>query len=147
MELNTNDGSTQGRCPQTVSATPVECDTERMRCLPEVAGRHYIALEHTVYDMLSMLSDDYEGGYWQYYRLSNGGFYMAPAQGPLRLVCVANGFDGVVSADTAGLIATAMAYSHLSFHPSGSCFAKAYELLSQFIGAHPDARAIRAALD
>lgn len=148
MDATPNLHLKQPRRDVAIVAALVASDTERMRCLPEVAGHHYIALEHTVYDMLGRLSEDYDGGMWDYYRLSNGGFYMAPAAvKPHRLVCDGNGFAGEVSADTAGIIATAMAYSHLSFLPDGSCFARAYELLSLFIFQHPEVRTIRAALD
>jgi hypothetical protein len=30
-----------------------------------------------VFDTASQLSPDYNGGYWEFYNLSNGGFYIA----------------------------------------------------------------------
>lgn len=131
-----------------ITAVIVTNASERLQCLPEIAGRDCVVLEHTVYDMLTMLSDDYDGGFWNYYRLSNGGFYMAPKESKsFHMRCAANGFEDDVSANTAGIIATAMAYSHLSFRPRGDCFASAYERLSEFIFQQPDAGIIRAALD
>lgn len=131
-----------------IAACKVTNATQRLQCLPDIAGRDCVVLEHTIYDMLSSMSEDYDGGFWEYYELSNGGFYMAPkSEIQFRMLCDGNGFEGVVNANTAGIIATAMAYSHLSFRPRGDRFARAYELLSDFIFQHSDAPTIRAALD
>jgi len=35
--------------------------------------------ENLVYLWMKKLCDEYNGGYWTYYKLSNGGYYMAPA--------------------------------------------------------------------
>lgn len=131
-----------------VTATEVTDATQRLECLPQLVGFDCVLLEHAVYDMLRMLSEDYSGGLWAYYRLSNGGFYMAPEkQQVYRIRCDGNGFVGDVDADVAGILACAMAYSHLSFRTRGERFARAFELLSDFIHHHPESRRIRAALD
>lgn len=131
-----------------ITANKVTNANDRLQCLPEIAGRDCVVLEHTIYDTLSMLSADYDGGFWNYFRLSNGGFYMAPKESrSFRIRCVENSFECNVSANTAGIIATAMAYSDLLFRRRGSCFARAYELLSEFIYQQSDAGTIRAALD
>lgn len=147
MNATSNTHLKQPLCEQEITATKVTSASERLQCLPEIAGRDCVVLEHTIYDMLGILSDDYDGGYWDYFRLSNGGFYMAPKESKsFHMRCAANGFEGVVSANTAGIIATAMAYSHLSFRPRVDCFVSAYERLSEFIFQQPDAEIIRAAL-
>ena len=131
-----------------ISATKVTSATERLQCLPEVAGRDYVVLEHTIYDILSTLSADYDGGFWEYYRLSNGGFYMAPQDAKsFRIFCDGNGFAADICANTTGIIVTAMAYDHLTRRPRGSCFARAYQLLAEFVFQQSDAGTIRAALD
>jgi hypothetical protein len=33
-----------------------------------------------VYAITGSIADDYDGGYWEFYELSNGGFYMPPIQ-------------------------------------------------------------------
>ena len=55
--------------------------------------------------------------------------------------------EGGVSAKNAGLIATAMAYSHLSFRHTGLCFSRAYVQLSEFIHQQDDRRLVLAALE
>ena len=37
-----------------------------------------LKLEPTIFDTASMATE-YNGGYWEFYALSNGGFYMAPS--------------------------------------------------------------------
>lgn len=130
-----------------IVATLVADEGQRLNCLPNIAGNRCVVLEHTIYDMLRGMTDDYDGGYWDYYSLSNGGFYMAPkTEKRFHLRCE-NMFEHEVNAETAGIIACAMAYSHLSFLPNGERFATSYHLLSDYIFQHPDAGLIRAALD
>ena len=148
MEATSNAHLKHPAREMTIAAIKVTNATERLHCLPEVAGREHVILEHTVYDMLSMMSEDYDCGFWEYFRLSNGGFYMAPnTTKSFRLLGPDNGFKGEVCANTAGIIASTMAYSHLSFRHRGECFARAYERLSCFIFQQSDANTIRAALD
>lgn len=35
-------------------------------------------VEHNVFSWMNFLSEDYDGGMWDYHELSNGGFYMTP---------------------------------------------------------------------
>ena len=37
-------------------------------------------LEPVIYAITERLAEDYNGGYWEFYQLSNGGFYMAPSE-------------------------------------------------------------------
>lgn len=51
-----------------------------MGFLPAFFGEeHMMNGEGLVFCWLRNLSEDYNGGLWNYYTLSNGGFYMAPA--------------------------------------------------------------------
>lgn len=63
--------------------------------------------EALVFGWLDALVEGYNGGYWNFYTLTNGGFYMAPANyDRMRLEAVGNGFGGEMSADAAGIVAT-----------------------------------------
>jgi hypothetical protein len=105
-------------------------------------------LDRAIFDMLRCLSPDYGGGLWEYYQLSNGGFYMAPAgNGMYTIIYEGIGFSGNVSAQAAGIIACAIAFSHLSHLVKGDGCVRAYELLMDFIAQHPEAKVIRSALD
>lgn len=146
MEANRHDGAPVHEA--VIEARLVTDHSERMLCLPEVAGNECLVLEHTIYDMLRLMCPDYDGGLWEFFKLSNGGLYMAPeAMQQYQLFGPGNGFNGVVCANSAGIIATAMAYSHLSFHHPGDCFPRAYVHLTHFIHQQKDAATILAALD
>jgi hypothetical protein len=91
-------------------------DNERVHCLPAHFGRHMLTFENRAYDFLRSFSPDYDGAYWRFYELSNGGFYMAPDLTPLlRIAVPSNGFEGTLSADAAGIGVCLFACSHLSF--------------------------------
>lgn len=87
----------------------------------ECASRRFGALfatrvEPAIYSWASALAPLYRGGYWSFFCLSNGGFYMAPAHESLFEVRAPNGFDGRLSADALGVAACMYAFSHGAFH-------------------------------
>jgi hypothetical protein len=67
-------------------------DEERMNTLPSHFGRHLLTVENAIYGWLRELSREYSGGYWHFYELSNGGFYMAPECESLQLRVDGNGY-------------------------------------------------------
>ncbi len=62
-----------------------------------------LQLEPFVFSMASRLSEDYSGGYWNFYQLGNGGFYMAPqlvacdGKGKRYQVVSLNGHEGMLA--------------------------------------------------
>ena len=106
-------------------------------------------IEPFVYTITERLTKDYQGGYWEFYTLSNGGFHMAPATDRLYHVACDNMYEGDLSADALGITACLYAYSHLSF--TGGAFARDcarhYHLLREYMFEHPEARAILGATD
>lgn len=108
-----------------------------------------LRLEPTVFDMAGRLAADYTGGYWQFYALSNGGFYMAPKTETIFHVTCDNGFEGKLSADALGIAACLYAYSHLSFTDgefAATC-AQQYHWLRDFVMQHAEVSAILAIID
>ena len=125
-------------------------EAERMACVDKLFGIGYVLkLEPTVFSMAERLAADYHGAYWQFYALSNGGFYMAPQSDTIFDVCCENGFEGKLSANALGLAATLYAYSHLSF--GGDAFAdlcsNQYHLVREFMFQHQEVRSISRAID
>jgi len=130
-----------------ITATRVEDAAQRLRCLPDLFGARCVVVESAIFNTLRMLCSRYDGGFWNFYRLSNGGFYMAPdIASPLVLLCP-NHYEVTLSADSAGIVACTYAYSHLSFLPGGEACAHAYRKLSAYVADHADYPAIRAATD
>lgn len=125
-------------------------DADRMAFTAALFGIDFpIRLEPAVFDIAGRLAPEYNGGYWQFYALSNGGFYMAPQSDTVFAVSCENGFEGKLSADALGIVACLYAYSHLSFGEGAfaeKC-AEHYHLLREFMMGHAEVRAILGAID
>lgn len=125
--------------------------------VPREARRHHLfqhfrqycdQVEFAIFHQLVQLCEDYRGGVLTLRELSNGGCYMAPAQDlRLHLVCEGNGFDGTMGADAAGIAASLMALSHLSFALRSVHIVTAYHQLRAFATAHAEADVIVRAID
>lgn len=124
-------------------------DHQRLSALPRFFGfAQMLRAEALVFGYMSKLSVDYAGGYWHYYTLSNGGFYMAPAiDKPMRIEWYGNGYSGLMTADAAGLVASMFAVSHLGAEVRTDAMADLYHQLRDFAADHPEARRIMAAID
>ena len=125
-------------------------ESERLDAADELFGiRFPLALEPMIYRFAEQLAPDYTGGYWQFYRLSNGGFYIAPnLDGPFAVVAD-NGFVGVMSPDALGMTACLYAFSNLSFSKGrfGEVCTRHYHWLLDYAMQGPEAGVIRAAID
>ena len=134
--------------PQPISATLLP-EESRMGFLPAFFGeQHMLSGEGLVFCWMRSLSSDYNGGYWNYYTLSNGGFYMAPATDKtFRVTVEGNFFDGELSADAAGVVATLFAVCELANRTGADRIIDLYHLLRDYAGEHADAASIFAAID
>lgn len=124
-------------------------DERRIDFLPALFGlAHLIVAEHTVYRFMERLSSDYGGGMWDFLEHEGCPLYLRPASDRrFRIVCDGNGYEGEVSADAAGIIATLFAFSHLSFSDRSDRMAEGYQRLYAHAGDHAEAREIFAAID
>ncbi len=130
-----------------VVAQQVE-DSDRMTALPRHFGQRLLVFEGAVYEFMRRFAANYDGAYWQFYELSNGGFYMSPDGGPFRISVDTNGYEGEMSADAAGITVCLFACSHLSFRYSeDNVFGGHFHLLREFAVEHAEASAIFAAID
>lgn len=133
-------------------------DNKRINHTAKLFGIHFpMRLEPFVYSITASIAREYNGGYWEFYALSNGGFYMAPAIAAAKgaysdtifHVSCENGFEGKLSADALGISACLYAYSNLSF--GGDEFAdvcaQQYHWLREYVFEHPEARGILGAID
>ena len=106
-------------------------------------------LEPTIFNIAGNLASEYDGGFWELYKLSNGGFYMAPASDEQYSVSAENGYEGSMSGQALGLVACLYAYSHLSFGDGtfAETCAEQYHLLREFALDHAEAGSIMQAID
>lgn len=119
-----------------------------MGFLPRHFGPRFLTGEAAVYVAMQRLCPDYDGGFWDFLDLTNGGFYMRlRVDDDLRIaVPDGNGFDGVLSADAAGIVATLFALNHLAWQ-GAPAMVQAYDRLRAYAEQHPECGSILAAID
>ena len=125
-------------------------ESERMSIVDKMFGIFYVLkLEPAVFSMAERLAADYHGAYWEFFTLSNSGFYMSPRSKAIFAVSCENGFEGQLSADALGITASLYSYSHLSFGDGefAQTCARHYHLLRDWAMAHVEAKAILRAID
>jgi hypothetical protein len=81
-------------------------EDRRMAVTEGLFSIHFpMKLEPVIYGITDRMADTYSGGYWDFCTLSNGGFYMAPADDRVFHVTCDNMFEGDLSADALGITA------------------------------------------
>lgn len=127
----------------------------RLAFLPEYFGARYLmAGEAYFYHWARSLSDDYDGGSWDYFTLSNGGFFVAPrVPAVLNIAVSGNYFTGEVSAQAFGIIIVLFVLSGLANSTvetdEDACerFSNLHHALLEFARSHPERAAILGATD
>ena len=126
-------------------------DKQRIMHTANLFGiRFPLNIEPAVYSIASNIAIEFNAAYWEFYALSNGGFYMAPWSDQSYQVICENGFEGNLSADALGITACLYAYGLLSFS-SNQAFAEIcsnhYHWLREYMLEHKEASAILSAID
>lgn len=124
--------------------------SQRMDAVDKHFGIRYpLTIEPMIYQFATQLAQAYSGGYWYFYLLNSGGFYMAPDLDGSFAVLADNGYKGSMSAEALGITACLYTYSNLSFGEGafGETCADHYHWLYEYAMAHPEAAAIRAAIN
>lgn len=132
----------------TVTSTLV-ADENRLDFLPKFFGENLMLVgEGYIYSWMERLSVDYKGGYWNFYELSNGGFYMAPnSKKKMSLSVSGNYFEGEMSSDAAGITACLFALSAICSQFPSDKLVSAYHNLYEYIRFHPESDLIYQAID
>ena len=125
-------------------------EDQRLAVTERLFGIHFpLQMEPVVFDITEKMATEYKGGYWDFYTLSNGGFYMAPSGEDVYHISCDNMFEGELSADALGITSCLFAFSHLSF--SNTRFARVsachYHRLREFMFEHAEVKAILGATD
>ncbi|MEO0510820.1 MAG: antirestriction protein [Verrucomicrobiota bacterium] len=132
--------------------TKTECPTGlRMDFLPNAVGGNIVQCvkyEHLTFAFMDKASPDYGSGFWNFYSLSNGGFYMAPEiDGDIRMEWEDNYFEGKMSADAAGISISLLAQNYFAWHVNRERFADKYHQLLDYAAQHKEAPAIYRFID
>jgi hypothetical protein len=121
-------------------------ESQRLRFFPRIFGTKFLYGERLIYAWARGLCPDYNGGFWHFYTLDNGGFYVAPdRKDPMRIVVDGNGYDGTMSADAAGIVITLFSLCRMAEHFESAT--DHFHALRDFASEHPEAGAIFAAID
>lgn len=90
--------------PITASKVP---EAERHLFLPEFYPGLFMAAETLTYVVAKRYISGYCGAYWNFFKLSNGAYFMAPDEPePVRVVVTDNYTDETMSAEAAGIVTT-----------------------------------------
>jgi hypothetical protein len=119
----------------------------RASTLPKKFPALYVVYESLVYRYLELFSS-YDGGYWEFIELSNGGFYMSlRSSKPVQLYIASNGFDGEMSADAASIVVNLFAQCHLANQHELDSLIDLYHSLREYACEHSETRQILRAID
>ncbi len=136
---------------QTILTRMLVPENQRIAITKKLFGDHFpTILEPLIYNFTDKMAEDYRGGYWDFYTLNNGGFYMAPDPDRMFHVTCENLFEGELSGDALGITVCLYAYSHLSFagvpELADACNEQ-HHLLRDCVFEHAEVRGILAATD
>lgn len=138
-----------------VTAKPLPF-VERLTFLPRLFGpKLMMRAEALLFTYAGRFSpDDYNGGLWEYYTLSNGGGYAAPLSPErFRIHVMGNGFEGDMSNDAAGIVVSLFVLNTLAFECSGKDeqltekLVNHWDQLRDFAQHHAEASSIYRAID
>ena len=90
-------------------------DNNRIKFLPKHVGLFMTRFETSIYNWMSRLDNEYNGGYWEFYELDNGGFFLAPSEDRDYKLCSINHNEEVISNISAGIVVTMFALGSLMF--------------------------------
>jgi len=117
----------------------------------EILGaKVFLILEPSSFKTARYLSNSYDGGLWNFHKLTNGGFFMAPPKKKIYQLSCPNGYEGKVSSEAFGIIICLYVYSCLSFEEDenirNTC-SKHYHCLLEYARGLPAYQKILKAID
>ncbi|WP_324285005.1 antirestriction protein [Enterobacter ludwigii] len=143
--------------PQTdadcIVCTPVP-DEQRIGFWPQYFGAipQWITLEPHIFAWMDRFCEEYSGGIWNFYMLSNGGAFMAPEPDDdddekWTLFNPMNGNGAEMSAEAAGIAVCLIAYSHHACRTECDDMTVHYYRLRDYALAHSECSAIMHIID
>lgn len=132
----------------TITAEVVKGD-DRIEFLPKHLGlMTCIHFESFVFTLAGRFSEDYGGGTWEFYELSNGGFFIHPvSEGAFHFVNEMNYADVTLSPQDFGITCCLYALSAMSFDERHRRTGDKFHQLREYALTLPGAPSIFAAID
>ena len=130
-------------------------ESQRSEFLPDMFGIMMVEMEARIFNAMSTSCPDYNGGYWEFFKLPGSGFmvWCAGDVEKVRMVGEMNYYEGEMSPEAASLAVCALAYNHAlwAHHEKHEKFArrlqKQWEILMEYIYQHPEVGEIVRFLD
>ena len=131
-----------------ITATPIP-DSESFEFLPKFFGEGLeVRGELQVYQFVERISGGRGTQDWNFYMLSNGGFFMAPDwDEAVHATWSCNGFNDMLSPDAVGIFSTLLAIHLLASELQDERLVSHYYKLLDFAAVHPEATKIFRAID
>lgn len=125
---------------------------QRLYFLPHYLGRAHAAFQNRLFYLAKQLLEPYDGGYWEFYHLNNGGFVMALDDDNTITVNSPNGSSATVDAETASIVVSLMTLSDLSFNLQTDSdelhkVVTSFHALREFALEHPNSNTILKLVD
>ncbi|MFK3914883.1 antirestriction protein [Enterobacter cancerogenus] len=138
---------------ERIVCTPVP-DEQRVAFWPGHFGSipQWITLEPQIFAWMDRFCEDYCGGIWHFYTLSNGGAFMAPEADAdndekWALFNRMNGNGAAMSAGAAGITVCLIAYSHHACRTECDAMTEHYYRLRDYALSHAECSAIMHIID
>lgn len=104
----------------------------------------WLRIEPPIFSWFDLLCKDYNGDYWEFYPLSNGGAFINPStEGEYTLFNALNGNSAAVDHQAAGIIP----YSHHASRTGCDAMTEHYYRLRNYALTHPESHAIKCNID
>ncbi|MDU8539818.1 antirestriction protein [Pseudomonas syringae pv. actinidiae] len=135
-----------GKTPSPITVRVVP-DHRRMSCVFRSFGRFAVDVEQFTQATMRESCTAYTGGLWDYYELSNAGFFMVPTCAETYAVSRSNYFEGELSAQAVGIMTTLAGIMITWGRTEVDLLGLRYESLIDYARSQPEWALIRAALD
>ena len=125
---------------------------QRLYFLPHYLGRAHAVFQNCLFYLAKQFLEPYDGGYWEFYHLSNGGFVVALDDDNTITVNSPNGSSATVDAETASIVVSLMTLSDLSFNLQTDSdelhkVVTSFHALREFALEHPNSNTILKLVD
>jgi len=105
-------------------------------------------LEPRAFAWMDRLCEAYNGGYWNYYTLSNSGAFIAPdSEENWAVFNKLNGNSAEMSSEAAGITVCLLSWSHHACRTGSPAMSEHYYRLREFALSHPESNAIMHIID
>lgn len=130
-----------------ITRTLVE-EKDRLNFLPKYLKSEFFVFEGMVYQFMDWFCENYNGGFWDFYELSNGGMYMSyTGEEPLKVRNDLNHFNDTMSPDAASIAINVFALYALIERNESDYYSSLYRKLRDYGMEHEEADKIYWLLD